>query len=78
MAQIDFQQLKRVEKQRNNVHEKVIGTYTIFKKDGEKYLQIDTYGRTEREMPEKISQSFQVNRENAKQLVNLLIREFEI
>lgn len=78
MAQIIVQHLKKVEKHRNNVHEKVFGTYTIFEENGEKYFQMDTYGKTEREMPEKISQSIQFNKENAKHLVNLLIREFEI
>ena len=27
--------------------------------DGEKYFQLDTYGKSEREMPEKISQTIQ-------------------
>ena len=47
-----------------------------FEADGEKYVQIDTYGRIGRENPEKISQSFQFDRATAEFLVNLLREEF--
>lgn len=53
-------------------------TYTVFDNSGEKYLQIDTYGKPACENPEKISQSFQFNREVASYLTNLLIKEFEL
>jgi hypothetical protein len=33
--------------------------------NGEKYVQIDTYGRATRNMPEKISQSLQFDKESA-------------
>lgn len=46
--------------------------------DGEKYVQIDTYGRIDRENPEKISQSIQFDKETATFLVNLLKEEFEL
>lgn len=78
MAQINLQKLKKIEKQRNNVHEEAIGTYTVFEEAGEKYFQIDTYGKTEREMPEKISQSIQFDKKAAKYFVNLLIKEFDL
>jgi putative heme degradation protein len=68
--------LKRVEKQRNTVHDKVCTTYTVFEADGEKYVQFDMYGRTERENPEKISQTIQLDRKTARFLVNLLSQEF--
>ena len=78
MAQIDLNNLKRLDKNRNTIHEKVFATYTVFQKDAAKYLQIDTYGKTDRENPEKISQSFQVDRQVAEFLVNLLSSEFDI
>lgn len=77
MAQIDINNLQRVNKERNTIHDEVYATYTVFESNGEKYLQIDTYGKAERMNPEKISQSFQLNREVASYLVNLLIEEFD-
>ena len=78
MAQISLDRLERIEKQRNTVHEKVYTTYTVFEKDGKKFVQFDTYGRTGRENPEKISQSFQLDRESADYVVRLLIKEFNL
>lgn len=78
MAQIDINHLTRVNKERNTIHDQVYATYTVFDNNGEKYLQIDTYGRPARENPEKISQSFQLNREIAAGLVKLLVEEFNI
>ena len=76
MAQISLESIKKIEKYRNTVHEKVHTTYTAFELDGEKYVQIDTYGRIDRENPEKISQSFQFDRATADFLVKLLSEEF--
>lgn len=76
MAQIDINNLMKVNKERNIVHDQVYATYTVFDSNGEKYLQIDKYGKPARENPEKISQSFQFDREAASYLVNLLIEEF--
>lgn len=78
MAQIDISNLTKVNKERNTIHDQVYATYTVFDNNGEKYLQIDTYGKPARENPEKISQSFQLNREAASYLANLLIKEFEL
>ena len=71
MARISIENIRKLEKSRNSVHEKVETTYTIFKMDGEKYVQIDTYGRIGRENPEKISQSFQLDRSTALFLVHI-------
>lgn len=78
MAQISLESIKKIEKYRNTVHDKVHATYTIFELDDVKYVQIDTYGRIERENPEKISQSIQLDRETAQYLVNLLCKEFDL
>ena len=78
MARLDLDHFKKIDKQRNTIHDKVVGTYTIFESGNLKYLQIDTFGRLEREMPEKISQSFQFDRESANYIVNLLIKTFEL
>lgn len=78
MAQIDIGNLTKVNKKKNSIHDQVYATYTVFDNNGEKYLQIDTYGKATRENPEKISQSFQFNREVASYLANLLIEEFDL
>ena len=78
MAQIDLNSIRRIEKQRNPIHEKVNATFTVFEKDGERYVQIDTYGRGDRENPEKISQSIQIDKDAARFLVRLLLQEFDL
>ena len=78
MAQLDTKTMKRVNKERNTLHSKVFTTYTSFELGGKKYFQIDTYGRADRVMPEKISQSVQFDEESARVLVKLLVEEFGI
>lgn len=76
MAQISLESVKKIDKYRNFIHDKVHTTYTVFELDGKKYVQLDTYGRIDRENPEKISQSIQLDRETAQFLVNILCEEF--
>ena len=76
MARFDVKTIKKLDKDRNTVHERVFATYSVFKYDGQRYVQIDTYGKSKREMPDKISQSFQLDYESAKFLVDLLKAEF--
>ena len=78
MAQINLRNIKKIDKNRNTIHEKVHATYTIFETDAEKFVQIDTYGRIDREKPEKISQSLQFDRATAEFLIKLLRAEFNI
>jgi len=78
MAQIDLSNFCKIEKQRNLVHEKVATTYTVFDIGGVKYVQIDTYGRNGRENPEKISQSIQIDKDVAVELIRILRDEFEL
>lgn len=78
MAQIDINKIEKLNKDRNTVHEKVYATYSSFDSNGGHYVQIDTYGRSNREIPGKISQSMQFDRDAAKYLVDLLNREFDL
>lgn len=78
MAQLDMAKIKKIEKQRNTIHSKVACTYTIFVDNGTKYFQIDTYGNSNRDMPEKISQSIQIDREAALFISKQLINEFDL
>ena len=78
MAQIDFENIKKINKEKNHIHDKVSVSYSIFNDKGNKYVQIDTYGKIGREFPGKISQSFQIDKECALFLINLLKKEFEL
>jgi len=78
MAQINLKNIKKIEKNRNTIHDKVYTTYTVFETEGNRYVQIDTYGKIDRENPEKISQSIQFDRQTAKFIVELLKDEFEL
>ena len=78
MAQISLESIKKIEKYRNTVHDKVHTTYTVFEMNDKKYVQFDMYGRIERENPEKISQTIQLDKETARYLVNILCKEFDI
>ena len=78
MARIRLDGIKKIEKTRNSLHEKVQTTYTVFEIDGQKYVQFDTYGKYNRDNPEKISQSLQFDEETARFIVKLLISEFEM
>ena len=76
MAQIDLNNLEKIEKERNVLHEKVFTTYSVFEHEGEKIVQSDTYGKKGRENPGKLSQSIQLDRQTAKWLVEVLVEEF--
>lgn len=76
MARIIKDKLNKIEKERNNIHQDVQASYTTFEKDGKRYFQIDTYGKDDRMMPEKISQSIQIDKEMAVYLVDLLKKTF--
>ncbi len=78
MARLNLETIKKIEKERNTVHTKVTTTYSVFEEDGNRYVQIDTYGKSDRVIPEKISQSIQLDRESAKFLVKLLVNEFDL
>ena len=60
------------------MHQSVYSTYSVFSLNDEKFLQIDTYGRETRDLPEKSSQSFQIDKESAILLKHLLEETFDI
>lgn len=77
MAQIDVKTIEKLEKERVFVHEKVYSTYSSFDNNGEHYVQVDTYGKNDRDLPGKISQSFQLDSESARFIYDLLKAEFD-
>lgn len=78
MAKIDVRKMDKIAKERNTIQEEVNSTYTVFEKEGKKYFQIDTYGRSDRVETEKASQIVQFDEISAKELIKLLIKEFGI
>ena len=69
---------EQFDKTRNTIHKPAAATFTVFENEGQKYFQIDTYGTAERAMPEKVSQSIQLDKSMAKMLVEILRREFSL
>lgn len=78
MALLHTEQFDKGEKTRNTVHKPTAATFTVFENEGQKYFQIDTYGTAERAMPEKVSQSIQLDKSMAKVLAEILRREFSL
>ena len=74
MARVESLQPKVSE--RPSRHGEVEGTYSILEIDGERLLQIDTYGAPGRQIPGKVSQSLQFGPEGIKTLRHLL-KEFD-
>ena len=57
---------------RNSIHDAIDATYTTFERDGRRFMQIDSYGRAVREMPDKKSQSIQLDEKSARELFKIL------
>ncbi len=68
--------LRNLPMERNSLHDPVEATYSVFGRDDRVLLQIDTYGRPGREIPGKKSQTIQLNEAGAKQLYEIMKREF--
>ncbi|WP_428248859.1 hypothetical protein [Ferrovibrio sp.] len=72
-----IQKFEHISMDRNKVHDPLFRcTYTSFEQDGQKYIQIDSYGSSKREYKEKKSQQFQLNKDSAAQLITILKKEF--
>ncbi len=65
-----------LQKDRNTVHGPVDCSYTIFETSGGSYLQLDTYGSSERQFPGKTSQSIQLNEESAREFIGVIRKAF--
>ena len=64
------------EMERNSIHDEIDASYTAFHMDGRTFIQIDSYGRSDRQIPGKKSQTIQLNEDSARQLFEILRREF--
>ena len=61
---------------RASLHQEINAKYAVIERDGRKLLQIDTYGKSTREHPDKVSQSLQFDRQGAERLYQILKNEF--
>jgi hypothetical protein len=61
---------------RQSKHSEVEATISLVEADGEKFVQIDTYGSKDRAMPGKVSQSLRLSQSAFEQLVNLAEKHF--
>ncbi|WP_085879143.1 hypothetical protein [Roseisalinus antarcticus] len=69
--------LSQADLQKNSIHKPIEATYSAFEINGQKLLQIDSYGSSSRQMPGKKSQSIQIDRDAAKQLFDVLRQHFD-
>ena len=67
---------ERSEMERNSVHDEISAKYAVFEKDGRVFIQIDTFGRDDREIPGKKSQTIQLDHEGASTLYRILKAAF--
>ncbi|MES2905839.1 MAG: methionyl-tRNA formyltransferase [Pseudomonadota bacterium] len=62
--------------ERVSLHDEIEAQYFVHEKDGRSILQIDSYGRDERQVPGKVSQTLQFDREGAESLYKILKSAF--
>lgn len=62
--------------ERQSLHNPVTCGWKIFDEQGQRILQLDTYGNSARANPGKLSQSLQFDREGAAELLRLLNKAF--
>lgn len=69
-------EFREVTSQTNRLHGQVECGYRIFSADGQRVLQLDTYGSPERKDRGTISQSIQIDEDGAEALYRLLLKAF--
>ena len=78
MALLVSSMFKRINKEKNSIHAPASAGYTVFTCENQKIFQIDTYGRSTRQDPGKLSQSIQIDETMAKILVEQLKNTFNL
>lgn len=68
--------LERIELEHESKHTEVDCTYSVVEADGQKYLQIDSYGSASRKIPGKKSQSLRFTHEAIVQLKSIINSDF--
>ena len=64
--------MESIQLERDSKHSEVNATYTVVTTDGEKFLQIDTYGSASRQETGKKSQSIRFSPDAIAQLKSIL------
>jgi hypothetical protein len=64
---------QKITSDRNRLHKTEVECgYAIIDVGGQRYIQLETYGSSDRKIPGKISQTFQLDKEQALELRRLL------
>lgn len=58
--------------EKNGLHKPVSCGWRAFRVGEKSILQLDTYGSADRRIPNKVSQSIQIDREGASELIRLI------
>jgi hypothetical protein len=69
-----IQNLESTTLDRHRVHEEIAGSFAVFELDGKTYLQISTYGSSNRQIPDKVSQVIQFGPDGIAQLKDILAK----
>ncbi len=67
-----------LELERTELHREVEARYATYEMDGRAFIQINTYGRPDRQFPGKVSQTIQLDRKAAQQLIAILKKSFDL
>jgi len=73
-----IREFKQKSMARNSIHDEIGATYTIFERDDRVFVQIDSYGRADREKPNSKSQTIQLDEIGGRQLVQILTGAFRL
>ena len=68
----------KLELERSQLHGEVEAKYAVFERDGKGFVQINTYGSVDRQIPGQMSQTIQLDKEGAEALVGILKRTFAL
>jgi hypothetical protein len=71
-----IRRFERIDMERNSLHKEIPAKFAIFKRDGRSFVQINMHGSEERLMPDKTSQTIQLDREGADALRAILDEAF--
>jgi hypothetical protein len=64
--------------ERNSIHREIKASYSVFEYDGRVFVQIDSFGTEDRQIPGKKSQTIQLDRQGAEALVKILKTAFSL
>ena len=71
-----IRKLEKISLEKDTNHTEVEATYAIVRCNGEKYLQVDTYGSEQRKIKGKKSQSIRFSAEAIEKLKAIIHSEF--